>query len=325
MVVVDHHFIPQFYLRGFRDPTTPEGQEPWLWVADLREQTIERRAPKNVGKQANYYAFPADGGTQIQAVEEMFQKIESSTAPVIAKLLCGDFRLSDEDRTSLSIFMAFFITRVPWFRSLVEKSVGDIGRLMLRMTANRPEYFERKLRDVHEGKQQFTPEEVEELRQWTLDETNYTLQGSPDLSLAMGIRVAPALVPILHDMKWAFLVPPEGVHFVTCDNPVSWVDPTPRPPFYRGSGLLMRKVELSFPVGPCLCLFAAWEGPSGAGEIPVRFVNELNRRRALWADRFVFADHGDGARDALEIRRTLEASRREEIYPGSGRGRPGSS
>jgi len=34
--MADHHFVPQFYLRGFRDPSSlgamPKDQ--WLWVAD---------------------------------------------------------------------------------------------------------------------------------------------------------------------------------------------------------------------------------------------------------------------------------------------------
>jgi Protein of unknown function (DUF4238) len=47
---MNHHFVPQFYLRGFCDPEVSEGQEPWIWVADFQEQRIERRAPKNVGK-----------------------------------------------------------------------------------------------------------------------------------------------------------------------------------------------------------------------------------------------------------------------------------
>ena len=29
-----HHYIPQFYLRGFVDPQTPAGQTPYLWVRD---------------------------------------------------------------------------------------------------------------------------------------------------------------------------------------------------------------------------------------------------------------------------------------------------
>jgi Protein of unknown function (DUF4238) len=86
---VDHHFSPQFYLRGFRDPHVLDGQEPWRWIVDFEESTVQRRAPKNVGKKANYYAFP-EVETVGESIESVFSKLESAAAPVIKELVVSD-------------------------------------------------------------------------------------------------------------------------------------------------------------------------------------------------------------------------------------------
>jgi len=62
--MADHHFVPQFYLRGFRDPWSlgamPKDQ--WLWVADRARGEVKARAPRNVGARTNYNALPEAQG-----------------------------------------------------------------------------------------------------------------------------------------------------------------------------------------------------------------------------------------------------------------------
>ncbi|MFQ5896004.1 MAG: DUF4238 domain-containing protein [Nitrospinota bacterium] len=298
---MDHHFVPQFYLRAFRDPTVPEGQEPWLWVGDLKEKLVQRRAPKNVGKKANYYAFPEFDAESPDTLEQLLSKIESAAAPVVRKMLDGELELAGQDRASILFFMAFFVGRSPFFRNMVEGTTDRLVKLVMRTAASHPEYFGRKLREAHEGRE-FTPEEVEELRQRTLDESNYTVH-SPEFSLQQGFQVSIETVyPLFSRMKWAVLRGSGADRFITCDSPVSWFDPTPRPPFYAGHGLAMRNVEATFPVSPELCLLGTWEGPTGVLEVPDAVVAEFNRRRVGFADRYVFADRGSLVRAAMGLR-----------------------
>lgn len=51
------HYIPQFYLRGFTDPDTPEGYEPCVWVYPLSKRTWRKRGPGNVAAEAEYYTI----------------------------------------------------------------------------------------------------------------------------------------------------------------------------------------------------------------------------------------------------------------------------
>jgi hypothetical protein len=296
---MEHHYIPRFYLRAFRDPACPEGQDPWLWVVDLTERSVSRRSPKNVGKAANYYAFPDGGGGLNQAGEQVLSQIESDAAPVVAKLLRGENELSEEERGALAFFMAFLAMRVPYFRNLMEEADRQIGEMNLQIAANHPDYFERIVRESHKGIKEFTPEEIEKVRQWALNKGNYTVQVDPSSSLSTVFEVAPDFVPFLYNMNWAFLVAPAGSCFVTSDNPVSWVDPTPRPHFL-GHGLAMPNIELTFPLSPNLCLMGTWREFIGREETNSDVVNQANWRRVISATRFVFANSESAALRALE-------------------------
>lgn len=300
-----HHFVPQFYLRSFRDPNVPEGQEP-IWIADFKEGTVERRAPKNSGKKAGYYAFPEVEAAGGEAVESVFSKLESTAAPVIRRLLVSDdAALEGQDRADLLFFMAFFVIRVPFFRNMLEKFAADMAKMVLQESASHLDYFERTLREALKGKEDLTPEQVEDLRQWVLDESRYTIQPSPKLSIVAGFEAATeAIYPTFDGMRWAVVRAGESFRYITSDTPVSWVDPTISPPF--AYGLQARNVEVTFPVSPTVCVFGTWEGPKGAIKARDRSVKEFNTRRVGFSDRFVFAHSEEGARCALDLRQQME-------------------
>lgn len=288
-----HHFVPKFYLKSFCETPTPQGQEPWLWITDLEGCSVARRAPKNVATQTDYYLNGE--------IEQALAQLESETTPVISRLLAGEFDLSWEDRGRLAFFMAYFIVRVPFFRNMIEEKIGDVGKMTLMMSAQHPGYFARTMREAHKGKRGFTDKEIEDLRQWAL-KGEYSVRGTSPLSLSLGMTGLPKeLATIVHEMKWAYLQTSGTEEFITCDNPVSWFDPTPRPGFYGGHGLLMKKVELTFPLSPQLCLLGTWEWKTGPVQVPRPVVEELNQRRVGYARRFVYAAREKDAWQALEF------------------------
>jgi len=59
-----HHYVPQWYLKGFCDPWTPNGQEPFLWVRGTGETVVKRRAPKNLAAENGYYVVLGPTGTR---------------------------------------------------------------------------------------------------------------------------------------------------------------------------------------------------------------------------------------------------------------------
>ncbi len=52
------HYVSQFFLSHFTDPTVMPPEDPWLWIIDLPNEEARRRAPKNVGWARDLFAGP---------------------------------------------------------------------------------------------------------------------------------------------------------------------------------------------------------------------------------------------------------------------------
>jgi hypothetical protein len=303
---MDHHLIPQFYLRGFRDAALPERQGPQVWVAYLAHKSIGLRSPRGLAQRKDYYAVRPDNGAADHRVEtDILQRIDSVTASVFAEIQARDYVLDPDRRGCLALFMALLVTRLPTWRSAVEGFAGNVAAAMMEIAANHPEYFERVLRkrgiltDANAA-------EIEEVRRSFLERGGYSYRGTPEMSLAQMLGVAHGLSEVLVKMSWVFSQAPPGARFLTSDNPIHWNDDRASPPWNAGLG--RRGTVLSFPMNPTLCLMASWhrELPPSR-QAPPNVVQALNRRTVQFAEQHVYAATKDGAEAAIALRKVLEA------------------
>lgn len=56
------HFVPQAYLRAWCDPTTPDGQEPYVWRFNKDGSDARRKAPAKIFRETDMYTIPLPGG-----------------------------------------------------------------------------------------------------------------------------------------------------------------------------------------------------------------------------------------------------------------------
>ena len=75
----NHHYIPQFYLKGFLDPSLSKEQ---LCVIDKIERRHFPANPRKVGSKRDFNRVNIPG-SPIDAVEKLFAKIESEIAQVL--------------------------------------------------------------------------------------------------------------------------------------------------------------------------------------------------------------------------------------------------
>ena len=302
---MEHHIVPQFYLRQFRDTTTDPRRGPQVWVADLPRGTVELRSPKGIAKRIDYYAVRKDNGTADHFFEtEVLSPVENSVAPVFTKLRTGQYQLAAEERVKLGEFMALLCTRVPGWRNQMEALAGDVAHAWIRAAAQHPSYFERMLRKGNRGVE-FSCERSKEVQRLALDPAAFEYRGTPELSVNSMPSVAAKLAPTLYGMAWVFVTPPPGMRFVACDNPVQWYDPTAADPLDHT--LLSKNAVLNFPVGPRACLVAAWRNrfphSSAANDAILRCLND---RAVRGAERYVFATDRSDAESAVALRRAME-------------------
>src|ERR1051326_5448869 len=84
MAARKHHYVPQFYQKGFADV------DGLLWVYDRKIHTYKKLHPTVICRSEDLYTIGHAHGPRDRRVEtEILSPIESAAAPVIRKLRPG--------------------------------------------------------------------------------------------------------------------------------------------------------------------------------------------------------------------------------------------
>lgn len=280
-----HHYLPQFYLRGFTDARAPRSHAPFVWVRDAGTGVISRRAPQNVAVESGFYATHTESGPNYHAVEDELAHIESRAAFALRRYLALPATAHGPIPVELGEFIAWLGARVPWFRRVAQDGWIEFLRSATWGHEALPEDpgFRVLLFSVNSG----------ELRRESL--TNAlplirTGRWTPALDQNQHVelmRVQAWYFRFKHfpALTWAVLTAPAGHTFVTSDRPVVW--------FVRGKGVVdspaaLRDpgVELSVPLDASHALL----GLGSALRRPKHVhVEDINERTAAHAERFVIA------------------------------------
>lgn len=300
---VRHHFVPQFYLQGFVDPENP----PFMWVYRKDGDQIIKSSVKDTAVHSHYYSFDTKSGARdSQSIEKFFSELEGNTATVFKKILNKE-ALNNDERSIFSAFLAFTFTRVPNYReNMVNKPTGQLMKKVHIMMASDKDRFEAHIRKFEADTGNKVDMPLEELRQYIL-KGNYDVKvGNPGYSLSFLLRTAEDLIPIFHQMHWAFLETSDDMYFLTSDNPLYYMDSTHKPGSFYGVGLLNKSIEVTFPISKNLMFLGTWEGSEGYLPATEKIRDILNRRTITSAKDFVFAPEN-----------SIELSKLVQKYKGS--------
>src|SRR5438105_1429115 len=101
-----HHYVPQFYLNGFTDSNSGNLKNPYLWITDLDEQTVEKRSPKNTASLTGYYDLNnVNIGEDKSKLEKILSAIESNASSVIRRIRLNNFQLTIDARFNLANYI----------------------------------------------------------------------------------------------------------------------------------------------------------------------------------------------------------------------------
>jgi hypothetical protein len=271
-----HHFLPRFYLRGFVDPSNGRS----LWQYDKQALDIRETTPTDAAVQKHFYSFKrADGTRDTTSVEDALMNIEDQTAPIYRQLLDGE-PLDNTKRSVLSYFFALVFTRVPVYRAGLERFAAAIVKDISHMMSRRGAFD--SIAVPSESR-----EEIDRAKA-ALRRGEFDILVDPQISLP-AVLGAGKIAPILHAMTWAVIQAPRSTRFITCDNPIVYVDPKLG---RLGPGLVSRSVEVTLPLSTGQALMAGWSREIGGvhrTQGRAGGVREINRRTAANAGRFVYA------------------------------------
>lgn len=257
------HIIPESYLKGFTDPDTPAGQEPYLHLYDFAEGAWSSRAPKKALRQTDYYALPRLEGEEKDALDHgPMGAIEGRAAAIVRNKIARKFPLTPEEKRDYAEFIALMIGRVPAHRERMDRIIEEMAMLPMRLIAkHNPERY----LQMAEAYGRKTGMQAPSTSDWALvDDGTLRLRASQSQQLQGMAGVLDVAPVAIGKMRWLFYhtLPPK--YFITSDNPVSLRVPD-HPEW--GLGLRRKDIQLTFPVTRSVSLLAAWPQDGEAGEV----------------------------------------------------------
>jgi|GEM_PF-2074485 len=223
------HTVPRFYLDGFVDTAVPPGQEPWVWIGDVKTGDIVRRSPRNVSIARGFYDGPGGLVDRNQTIEKKLSEIESDAAFALREFVATPPQSRAGIPPAIGRFLAWQAARTPAMLQLFQKwsdAMPDLDEALF--VEPPPEGFEAitsvertiTMKNLLTGEVKEVPSNnvVETLRGagWRI-----SLRRDDFLELAH-LQAWYFQVRFFPRFNWVVLDAPAAEWFVTSDRAVAW-------------------------------------------------------------------------------------------------------
>jgi hypothetical protein len=264
-----HHYVPQFYLRGFTD------DKKQLLVTDRPTEKVFRTNPTNVAAQRDFNTIE---GEDPHAVEKALAEFEGKVAPAVERIKAAQSLANTEDRNALMNLICSLAIRNPRQRATINDFTGEIMQMMLEMALATRERWDGQIakmkRDgAFDEKENISYEDMKKF----VKEKNYTLGLKQDFNIEMEIKQHPELLQHIAARRWQMVVAKEGTGgFVTTDVPVTLRWSNNRNHGIYGPGFGVPDTTVLFPLSCDTCLVGRFEGEENKIEGDLFTVGRIN-------------------------------------------------
>ena len=252
----NHHYVPQFYLRGFSDPNRQNEQ---LHVIDKVDRRHFVTVPRNIASQRDFNRINLPNHS-INEVEEKLAQIEAEAARVLRYIVKNATLPKDDiDMSYLIVFVAILSANNPQIRDrLINRDREITKQMMLSMVESR-EVYESRLSDLgmediigYEAARAFAESE-----KYTID-----IEDPGGYYLA---RVLDGLdryvLPDFDTMTWSLVIAEESeTDFICSDLPAVLFEVVntilPAPHETDSTGNITKSLELTMPLNPRMAIYA---------------------------------------------------------------------
>ena len=131
-----HHYIPQFYLRGFTKTNSNDGK---LYVFDKSRVRSWDSSPKNAAHQNDFYAIDVNDTDDKMFVEKELSNLEGKWSSVLKWVIENESVPADELFDELMMFVAFMYSRTPKIRNKTNDFTDKILRPINHQMVATPE------------------------------------------------------------------------------------------------------------------------------------------------------------------------------------------
>jgi hypothetical protein len=256
------HYIPQYYLKGFLDPSSS-----LVWVYEKNSQRVFRAGTKQIARENKFYS---------RAVEQyLANEIEGPANNVIKKIRNREI-VTTEDKLLLAQYMIVMLKRVPRGKERIKEKFPRVGGPVFK-------WFDRQIAALAEK----NPSQSEDLEKRRVEAKKLwrKYRGNPPKEIWLKVippETTSQSLKILEEMTLQFLVSDNGEFFLTGDNPVF---------YFKHLGIGNERSEVTFPISSTIALLATHRKNRTKTFIPVNklIVREINRRTISIASRYVYS------------------------------------
>jgi hypothetical protein len=212
----NHHYIPQFYLRGFAPAMT---RKSLITVFDLDQQRMFKANPRNICGVRDYNRIDLDR-TNPNAIENIYSDLESKAARSIQELekgapFCG------KNRDIIFNLIALLAVRSPQQREkLREAHEVSLKVLMDLIFSNEKNWESTKSKIIENGRSKDEGTTYAELKCFQ-EKNDYKIILDNNYNVKSELESMDAVLQSLPKRNWV-LIKSQKVdeHFITSDNPV---------------------------------------------------------------------------------------------------------
>lgn len=281
------HTVPQTYLRAWTDPTTPEGQTPYVWRISRDGTNITKKAPKNLFCETDMYTIHRPDGSRDLTLERGLSGLENAFASIRRTKLTERVELSSEDQTLLVAFVAAMHSRSKQRRNFLQKQWGDTKDWI-------DSWFKDYEESSPERRKRIETASAASMRSDAKHRIEYDdIKRMAEQPLQHGMTATiNVLTSQLSKLEFAILCTNQQPGFITSDAPCSWVDPCAhaRPPALRNDGLAYKTIEITLPISPSQLILLSWHDIRGYREVTEPVVNTLNRRTRITSEEYIVSN-----------------------------------
>ena len=255
-----HHYVPQFYQRGFIADNTKK-----IWAYE-KEIPPRHRSVRSTGMQIDLYAIQdSKGNTDFATVEKELSRLENSAARLIQRIKKRE-QMTQNDRRLLCRFVSVMWRRTPKH----ERKVKEIAKKLMPRVFEPVEQLD------------LTPAarlELEQIRQ------HYS-ENPPSFLFPQHVLLRSEFEEVMYQMDWGFFEA-HNSEFLTSDDPVM---------FSKGSGLGSPDAVIAFPLSKSLFLQCMRKSSYGNAfySLPAQHVQYFNECTIKNAHKSVYGSGKSG-------------------------------
>ncbi|HEY5362717.1 MAG TPA: DUF4238 domain-containing protein [Aestuariivirga sp.] len=285
----NHHYIPQFYLRGF---SAGVGRQAQLFVFDAETKKSFTTLVRNIGSKRHFNRIEAQG-VGPNHLEDGMAEIEAEIAPHLQQVIEAKAFPSPEHFNSIMNLMALLSVRNPRLRGNMSDFHKNVLNKMMSMSLSSKEIWESQTKQMRDSgvpiKDGVTYEDMKRF----LKEKNYEIVIDQTHLIGLELTMVEPVLEQLSHRSWCFAITPKDHQFITCDDPtvLSWNEQVKQSNFYSpGHGLQNTIVLLT--LSPELALIGLFEKQPERSNYSPDQVTALNTAVARHSRNQIYA--GDG-------------------------------